>query len=236
MTMESMRRAVVLVSGGVNSCVAAAIKDAYEPALLHVRYPHRAAIRELECFQRLVKHMGVRNSLVAELPHLAQVTGNARVDRRVPIEDAAALTDNKPAGTYVPGLMTTMLSLAFNWATAIGATRIVVGISENLGPPGPPTAGLYPDHRREVLHAFEDIIRLSLPSPVAMELAAPLVNLTRPDVVRLGQRFSVPFGMTWSCYASDEKPCEKCYGCATRMRGFIDAGVPDPIFALEKKS
>jgi 7-cyano-7-deazaguanine synthase len=232
--MDREQRAVVLVSGGVNSCVAASLKEPYEPALLHVRYPHRAAEREAECFDRIAEHLHVEHKLMADLDHLAHVGGNARVDRKLPIEDAATLTDHS-ANTYVPGLMPAMLSLAFQWAHVIKATKIVVGASENLGPPGPPTANLYPDCRREVFQVFDELMRLARPGLEPIALSLPLIQLTRPDVVRLGQRLEAPLESTWSCYASNETPCDQCYGCVTRTRGFIEAGQPDPALAGAKK-
>ena len=228
--MSQEPRTVVLVSGGVNSCVAAALRESSPLALLHVRYPHRAADRELECFHALAKHLAVGETLEAELPHLARIPGNARVDRQIPIENAATLGDGE-ANTYGPGLMPAMLSTAFQWACAIDADRIVVGVSENLGPPGPPTATLYPDCRREVYQLFDELFRLSRPGKPAIRIVTPLIDLPRADIIRLGQRVGAPLHLTWSCYESNDKPCEQCYRCVTRARGFIEAGLPDPLLA-----
>jgi len=228
--MDRVERAVILVSGGVNSSVAASIREGYEPAFLHVRYPHRAAEREAECFRRLAAHLSVTETLVADLPHLNQIGGNARVDRQVPIEDASTLT-RTAANTYIPGLMPAMLAAAFNWAHVIEATRIVVGVSENLGPPGPPTSTLYPDYRREIFQLYDELMALSRPELPPIRISTPLIDLDRTEIVQLGQRFDAPFHLTWSCYASDTTPCERCYGCATRAHGFIEASVADPLFS-----
>jgi 7-cyano-7-deazaguanine synthase len=228
-----MDTAVVLVSGGINSCVlAAATAKEYKPALMHVTYGQRTAERELACFEDICKHFQGAEKLLVPLPHCQAVGGNARVNRKHVIEDVATLTDT-PCNTYVPGLIPTMLGLAYHWADALGARKILIGSSENDGPPGPRTSLLFPDHRREVYHLYGQLMEMIARPRTRIHLETPLISMTRGEVVRLGLHVGAPFESTWSCDRSGEKPCGTCRACLTRARGFLDAVVPDPIMIRE---
>jgi 7-cyano-7-deazaguanine synthase len=224
-----MDKAVILASGGINSTVAAAVAaQQYEPALLHVAWGHRAASRELYAFEEVVTAMEFERACVAELGCMATFSGNSRVCKRLVIEEATGLHKGTP-GTFALGLMPAMLSLASAWAGAIGAKRIIVGISEDHGVPGPAVSELYPDHRIEFLQTFNLMLTYAKPPERELIVEAPLIELTREEVIRLGHRLKVPFGKTWSCYEGGKTPCGKCRPCATRTTGFLRAKVPDPL-------
>ena len=227
-----METAVVLVSGGINSSVAAALtREQYEPALLHVAWGHRSADRELAAFEQIAADLRIEKTLVAELSCMAVFGGNARVSKRITIEDASTLGKTTPA-TFALGLLPSMLSLAAAWAGALNAKRVIVGLSEDHGVPGPAVSELYPDHRIEFLQAFNLMLSYAKPPHVELLVDAPLIELDRAEVIRLGQRLNVPFGKTWSCYQNSDVPCNRCRPCTTRAAGFIRARVPDP-FARE---
>lgn len=224
-----METAVVLTSGGINGAVTAALaKEQYEPALLHVAWGHRAADRELAAFEQLAAYLRIEKTMVAELSWMAVFGGSARTSRRMTIEDAATLEPGTPA-TFLLGLMPSMLNIAATWAGAIGAKRVLVGISEDHGVPGPAVSALYPDHRMEFIQAFNLMLSYAKPPQRELMVEAPLIELARPEVIRLGQRLNVPFDRTWSCYASSERPCGRCRPCMTRAAGFLRARVADPI-------
>ncbi len=228
-----MDRAVILVSGGLNSAVAAAVaREQYESAWLHVAWGHRAADRELGAFEMLAAEAGVQKTIVAELPALATFGGNARVSKRVPMEDAAALGQETPA-TFAFGVLPSMLSLAATWAGSISAKRIIIGISENHGVPGPLISELYPDYRREFIQTFNLMLEYAKPAGRELLVEAPLIELTRAEVIRLGQQLKVPFEKTWSCYRDAEKPCNRCLPCFSRITGFLRVGIPDPLLMQE---
>ncbi|MBP7933306.1 MAG: 7-cyano-7-deazaguanine synthase [Phycisphaerae bacterium] len=225
-----MDRAVVLVSGGVNSAVITAIaREQYEPVLLHVGWNHRSADRELAAFEQLSAHFGIEKTLAAELPCMAAFGGNSRVSKRLSIEDANTLSQETPS-TFAPGVLPSMLGLAAAWAGAIKARRIFVGISEGPGGTGPTLAQLYPDYRREFVQAFNLTLRYAFPAKQDILVDAPLVDLSRAEIVRLGLKCEVPYALTWSCYASGAKPCGRCLGCVNRALGFSKAGMADPLF------
>lgn len=223
-----MDTAVVLVSGGVNSLVATGLASKeYDLALMHASYGQRTADRELACFRSICKHVSPGEHLVVPLPHLEAVGGSARVDKKVAIEDARALGET-PANTYMVGLMPTLLGLALQWAGAIGAKRIFVGASENDGPPAARTSLLFPDHRRDLYHLVNQLIEMVVRKGNEIQILTPLIEMTRGEVIRLGQHLSVPFERTWSCDRSGDAPCNTCYSCVSRAQGFVDAAVTDP--------
>lgn len=228
-----MDTAVVLSSGGINSTVAAAIaREQYEPALLHVNWGHRAAERELEAFKQIAAFMRVERTVVADLSCLSSFGGNARVSKRMNIEDASTLGSGTPS-TFMLGQLPTLLSVAATYAGGIGAKRIILGISEDHGVPGPPISELYPDHRIEFLQAFNLMLNYAKPPDRELIVEAPLIELTRAEVLQLGRRMDVPFEKTWSCYRNNDRPCGRCRPCVTRAAGFIQARLPDPL-ELEK--
>jgi len=224
-----MDRAVVLLSGGVNSAVAAALtKEQCEPALLHVAWGHRTAERELAAFNELAAALKVEQTLVAELSCMAVIGGNARASRRLAIEDANVVGRSVPA-TFALGLLPSMLSLAAAWAGALRARRIIVGVGENYGTTTTPLCKLYPDRRREFIQAFNLMLLYAKPADRDLVAEAPLLDLTRAEVVKLGQKLKVPFDRTWTCYSSNNAPCHRCIACVNREAGFLQAGVPDPL-------
>ncbi|MCZ6699928.1 MAG: 7-cyano-7-deazaguanine synthase [Planctomycetota bacterium] len=221
-------KVVVLCSGGLNSAVVASLAAVdYQPALLHVRLGHRASKIEDELFDRFADHMDAGDRLKLELSHFEAIGGNARINRKGMIEDAMALGEN-PSNCHMPGLIGSLLFAGFSWAWQIGAAKLLLGVSENLGPPAPPTSRIYPDYSREFIqlcgHAFG-----VASGKRAIEIETPVIDLGRSEIVRLGQRFGTPFELTWSCVAAGDTPCTRCAGCATRGRGFLDVGIPDPV-------
>lgn len=224
-----MEKAVVLTSGGINSTVAAAVaREDCEPALIHVAWGHRAAERELNAFHQLAADLKIESTTVFEMASLAMFGGNPRVSRRMSLSMADTV-DARRHATYITGLLPAMLSVAAAWATTIGARRLIVGIAPDHGTKGPPARDFYPDCRDEFLQAFNLMLHYAGPGEQKLVVEAPLLNLSRAEVIRLGQRLRVPFERTWSCYASGPTPCGQCWPCVTRATGFLQAGIPDPL-------
>jgi 7-cyano-7-deazaguanine synthase len=200
-------------------------------AMLHIAFGHRTAPRERSCFDEQTDKLGVTHRFVVELPHLAELRGNARVDRSVAIEDAQALREGS-CNAFVPGLIPTMLGVAQSFATSAGASVIMLGVSENLGPPAPPTGTLYPDYRREFHHLYAQVLQYATRDRAQIRLQTPLIGMSRQEIISVGLRLRAPFELTWSCLRDPESACGTCYGCATRARGFLEAGAPDPLALL----
>ena len=222
-------KAIVLASGGLNSAVVTsiAVKENQSVALLHVRIGDRPAQKEDELFEKQADHFGVRERLTVELPHFAAIGGNARVSRKRQIEDALAIGEGIP-NCHLPGLIGGLVSVGFAWAWNIGAGRILLGVSENLGPPAPKTSNIFPDYSQEFIQLCNHLYSEASPGR-RITVESPVIDLTRTEIVKLGRRMETPFELTWSCLSSGSEPCGGCVGCATRIRGFLDAAIPDPI-------
>ncbi len=224
-----MDRAVVLLSGGVGSAVAAAAaREQYELALMHVAWGHRSAEREMAAFEQLSGWIKTEKLMITDLSFVASFGGNARVSRRMNIESTAGGARETPA-TFAMGLLPSMLSVAVAWAAGLGARRIILGIGENQEASGPAIGDLYPDHRREFVQAYNLMLETAKPATRQLIVETPLMDLTRAEVVSLGRKLKVPFDKTWSCYRNNDNPCGKCRACVTRVTGFLKAGVPDPL-------
>lgn len=226
----STQKSVVLASGGLNSAVAIAVAAQEGPvALLHARFAHRAAEKEADTFKRQAEHFSVREVITIDLPHFAAIGGNARVSRKLQLEDAHAIGGGEgPSNCNVPGLISALASTGLSWAAAIGATRVYLGVSEDLGPPAPKTRHVLPDYARENLLLLNHMYSVAWPYRT-ITLEAPLADLNRTEIIKLGRRLQVPFDATWSCISSGTQTCGACLGCATRARGFLNAAMPDPI-------
>ena len=159
---------------------------------------------------------------------MAAIGANARTSRRLSIEDAGVVGRSIPA-TFAFGLLPGMLSLAAAWAGSIRAPRVVLGVSENHGTTTTPISKIYPDRRREFVQAFNLMLQYAKPADRNLFVEAPLIDLPRADVVKLGHRLHVPFDRTWTCYSSNTAPCHRCIACVNRESGFLQAGIPDPL-------
>lgn len=221
-------KAVVLCSGGLNSAVVTSIaRLEHEVCLLHARWGHRCEAKEADLFERFADSLGINERLMIDLPYFSAIGGSARVNKRRQVEDALAVNEGGTA-CYVPGLIPALLAAGFAHAASVQAAKVYIGVSENLGPPAPPTHRLFPDYSRDYLQLCNHLYSVATPER-AIAIETPVIDLTRADIVRLGTRLETPFELTWSCLAGTPEPCGRCLGCATRSRGFLDASVPDPL-------
>jgi 7-cyano-7-deazaguanine synthase len=218
-----MTRAVVLLSGGLDSTTAAAMarREGWELYALTMKYGqvHRA---ELEAARRVAASLGVSRHLELDV-NLAAFGGSSLTgEGAIPKDELDA--PGIPS-TYVPARNTVFLSLAMAWAEVLGAERIVIGVNA-LDYSG------YPDCRPEFIAAFEYLASLATKAGVerSLRVYAPLQHLTKAGIIRLGGELGVDYSLTHSCYdpAPDGRACRHCDSCLLRSRGFAEAGVPDP--------
>jgi len=214
--------AVVLLSGGMDSCVSAAVaRRDHELALLHVSYGQRTETRERRAFRDIARHLGVARTLEARLDHLGAIGGSALTDEARDAVEARREGSSIP-DTYVPFRNTHLLSVAVSWGEVIGARRIFIGAVEEDG------SG-YPDCRQEYYEAFNRLLRAGTRPETDLAVVTPLIHLSKAEIVRQGARLGAPFHLTWSCYTESEIACGRCESCRLRLKGFREAGIPDPL-------
>jgi 7-cyano-7-deazaguanine synthase len=214
--------AVVCVSGGMDSAVTAALAARDQRlAFLHANYGQRTEAKELACFHALADHMGAVARLVVDLPALRQIGGSSLTDLSIPVREGEPVEGMVPT-SYVPFRNAHLLSAAVSWAEVLGAGAVYVGAvwEDSSG---------YPDCRPEFYRAFEEAARLGTKEETVVAIRAPVIDMTKADIVRAGLGLGVPFEMTWSCYQGAERACGRCESCHLRQRGFREAGAADPI-------
>ena len=220
------RRAVLLLSGGLDSYTAGAstTRDGYEVFALTVRYGQVHA-REIDAARRVAGALGVTRHIELDV-NLAAFGGSSLVgDGPVPRE--RPLESSEIPSTYVPARNTIFLSLALGWAEVLRAERIVIGVNA-LDYSG------YPDCRPAYLEAFERMAALATREGVEgrpFRIEAPLLHLTKAEIIRLGSDLGCDYGLTHSCYSplADGRPCGTCDSCRLRAKGFAEAGAVDPL-------
>ncbi len=215
-------KAVVLMSGGMDSCVTAGIAGRdFEIAALHASYGQRTERRELQSFHQLARHFDAVEKLVVRLDYFSSIGGSSLTDSALPIRDAD-LTSRDIPNTYVPFRNAHFLSIAASWAEVLGAHKIFIGAvwEDSSG---------YPDCRPEYYDAMNAVIRAGTRPSADITVETPLIYLSKPDIVKEGVELGAPFELTWSCYRDSDVACGVCDSCALRLRAFQEAGVVDPI-------
>lgn len=220
--------AIILMSGGMDSCVATAIAaEQYRLALLHVNYGQRTEARELRAFHDIAEFYQSEKRLAVSIEHLKVIGGSALTDQTIPvpmIPSAQPATREHPLIipiTYVPFRNAHLLSIAVSWAEVIGASKIFIGAVEEDG------SG-YPDCREIFYQAFNKVIAWGTKPDTHVEIVTPLIHMKKSEIVSKGSALGAPLNLTWSCYQNSEQACGKCESCVLRLKGFRDAGMKDP--------
>src|SRR5712691_7096704 len=224
------RKAVVLLSGGMDSCVSAAMAlerhGTGKVALLHAGYGQRTQQRERRAFEEIASFYGVRERLIAQLDHFRAIGGSALTDQNISVPENE-LGAPGPRGsaipvTYVPFRNAHFLAVAVSWAEAIGAGAIYIGaVAED-------SSG-YPDCRPEYYRVFQELIRAGTRPETQIEIVTPVIQLKKSEIIRKGSELGAPLQLTWSCYQNEGLACGVCDSCVLRLRAFAVAGATDPI-------
>jgi 7-cyano-7-deazaguanine synthase len=215
--------AICLVSGGMDSCVTAAIanNETDELAFLHVSYGQRTEQRERQAYEALADHYNVQLRLVISFEHLARIGGSSLTDATLAIAPPD-LTSQAIPSSYVPFRNAHLLAAAVSWGEVIGARAIYIGaVAED-------SSG-YPDCRPEFYAAFQNVIDLGTKPETNITIRTPVIAMRKSEIVRAGCELAAPLHLTWSCYQAGELACGNCDSCALRLRAFREAGVRDPI-------
>jgi len=220
--MSAKPKAVVLLSGGMDSCVCAALAAREcEAAAMHVRYGQRTEEREARAFYAICDRLGIGERMVIHNEALSKIGGSALTDARIAVPEADGRPGARIPVTYVPFRNAHFLAAAVSWAEVLGAARVYIGAVE-------PDSSGYPDCRPEYYRAFNQVVRAGTREGT-IEIVTPLIALRKQEIVRLGLEVGAPFDLTWSCYSREDQACGVCESCALRLRAFEAAGVRDPI-------
>lgn len=221
---------MVLLSGGLDSTTAAAWAKHEGHDLYAVSFDYgQRHKRELASAKRVAKALGAREHRVLKVP-IGQLGGSALTDKAIAVPKAGQSIGATIPVTYVPARNTVFLALALAYAEVVGAQAIVIGANA-LDYSG------YPDCRPEYLAAFERMANLATKAGVEgrpLRILAPLVELSKADIVRLAARLGAPLELTWSCYRGGTRPCGTCESCVLRRKGFEQAGVADPVRSVAR--
>jgi len=229
---EKKAKAVVLLSGGMDSCVSTAIaRQTHDLALLHASYGQRTARRERRAFDEIADFFGVNERLVAGLNYFPAIGASALTDSRIAVPEGD-FSDANPAKhvlrsseipvTYVPFRNAHFLSVGVSWAEAIGANAVYIGaVAED-------SSG-YPDCRPEYYRVFQELVQVGTRPETHIEIATPVISMRKSEIIRRGIALDAPLHLTWSCYQGEDVACGVCDSCLLRLSAFRQAGVTDPI-------
>ncbi len=221
--MSNRSKSVVLLSGGMDSCVCAALaaRDT-DTAALHISYGQRTESRERQAFLAVCDHLGIRNRLVIRNEALRAIGGSALTDASIAVPDAPAesIGAHVPV-TYVPFRNAHFLAVAVSWAEVLGAESIYIGAVEQ-------DSSGYPDCRPAYYDAFNEVVRTGTKEGT-IRITTPLIALKKSRIIQLGLELKAPLDLTWSCYKREDQACGTCDSCMLRLRAFREAGATDPI-------
>ena len=220
--MENKKIAVVAVSGGLDSCVTAAIASLdYELAFAHINYGQRTQKRELKAFNDIADYYSVKHKIIIDFNHLAKIGGSSLTDTSMKINKADLETDEIPT-SYVPFRNANILTACVSWAEVIGAEAIFIGavFEDSSG---------YPDCRPDFFEAFNKVISTGTKPETNIEIKTPIIHLNKNEIIKKGIELDAPLNLTWSCYQNENEACGVCDSCALRLRGFQKVGIEDPI-------
>jgi 7-cyano-7-deazaguanine synthase len=222
---NSPERAIVLLSGGMDSCVCAALaaRDC-SAAALHISYGQRTEERERQSFLAICDRLNIGDKLVVRNEALRVIGGSALTDENIAVPAGGpgghATAEEIPI-TYVPFRNAHFLSVAVSWAEVLGAAKIYIGAVEQ-------DSSGYPDCRPAYYEAFNQVIKAGTKAG-GIEIVTPLIHLRKSEIVRLGLELNAPLDLTWSCYSRQDQACGVCDSCVLRLRAFAAAGATDPI-------
>ncbi len=214
-------RAVVLLSGGMDSCVCAALaaRD-HQAAAVHVGYGQRTEERERRSFESICDRLEIHDRLFVRNEALRAIGGSALTDASIAVPEGHAIGVGVPV-TYVPFRNAHFLAVAVSWAEVLGAEKVYIGAVE-------PDSSGYPDCRPEYYRAFNEVVKAGTREGT-IRVVAPLIAMHKAEIVRLGLELNAPFDLTWSCYQREDRACGVCDSCVLRLRAFREVGAEDPV-------
>jgi 7-cyano-7-deazaguanine synthase len=218
---ENGEKVVVLLSGGMDSCVCAAMAAReQEAAAVHISYGQRTEERERKAFVGICDRLGIRDRLMVRNEALKAIGGSALTDQDIEVPESSVIGQDIPV-TYVPFRNAHFLAVAVSWAEVLGATEVYIGAVEQ-------DSSGYPDCRPAYYKAFNEVVRAGTKEGL-IRIVTPLIGLKKSEIVMRGLELGAPFDLTWSCYSREDRACGVCDSCVLRLRAFREAGAQDPI-------
>ncbi len=218
-------QAVVLVSGGMDSCVTAAIANlSYTLTFLHLNYGQKTQRKEKKSFLDIADYYNVHKKLIVDVNHFSQIGGSSLTDEKIGVT-VADLDSKEVPPSYVPFRNANILAIATSWAEVIGATKIFIGAVEE-------DSSGYPDCRESFFRAFNDVINKGTKPDTFITIMTPLIHMSKKQIVEKAFELKAPLHLTWSCYQNEDIACGICDSCALRLRGFQEAEKKDPILYI----
>ncbi len=219
-----IKKAVILLSGGMDSLVTAAIANEENDELyfLHANYGQKTELKEQECFDNLVQFYHPKDILNVDLSYLKKIGGTSLIDPAKEIKDHDIANTNQVPDTYVPFRNGNLIVIATSWAEVIGAQSIYIGAVEE-------DSSGYPDCRESFYQALNKAIDLGTKDETKIVIKTPIIHKTKGQIVSIGKELNTPFEFSWSCYRDNEFACGSCDSCYLRLKAFQEAGLTDPI-------
>ncbi len=223
-----MNKSIILVSGGMDSLVTAAIakNESEEIYFLHINYGQKTEKKELECFHKLEKFYQPKDSMIVNIDYLKKIGGSSLTDNSITIKDFENENNGVP-DSYVPFRNAHIICIAVSWAEVIGANKIYIGAVEE-------DSSGYPDCRESFYKSFEKTISLGTKDETKISIVTPIIHKRKAEIINIGKELSAPLEFSWSCYKNNDLACGKCDSCHLRINAFKEAGQIDPIpYAIE---
>ncbi len=215
-------RAVLSLSGGMDSCVCAALAArTHDVYALHFSYGQRTEARELASAKAIAEIVGAKDFLHLKTDLFRRIGGSALTDARIAVPAAGEEIGHEVPVTYVPFRNAHFLAAAVSWAEVLGAEKVIIGAVEQ-------DSSGYPDCRPAYYAAFNELIRQGTKEG-SIRVETPLIALRKTEIVKLGVELGAPLHVTWSCYSGESEACGVCDSCVLRLRAFAEAGALDPI-------
>jgi 7-cyano-7-deazaguanine synthase len=217
-----MNKAIVLVSGGLDSLVTAAIakQECDEVYFLHLNYGQRTEVRELLSFRKMKDFFKPKDVLIVDVSYLKDIGGSSLTDENMEIKNFDG-SDEVPT-SYVPFRNAHLITMATSWAEVIGANRIYIGAVEE-------DSSGYPDCCENFYKAMEKAVDLGTKDKTKIKIFTPIIHKKKSEIIKLGMKLDAPLELSWSCYKNNDIACGKCDSCVLRINAFIKAGIKDPL-------
>ena len=218
-----INKSIVLLSGGMDSLVTAAIaaKESDEVYFLHINYRQKTQERELKSFSQISDFYKPKNTLIIDIDYLAKIGGSSLTDKGMRVKDYVEANDVVP-DSYVPFRNGNLLAIATSWGEVIGANRIYLGAVEE-------DSSGYPDCRESFYTAYQKTIDMGTKDETKIKIITPIIHMKKSKIIAMGNKLGTPFEYSWSCYKENEEACGVCDSCHLRINAFKEAGLKDPI-------